>query len=58
MGLVAWIVCWRMFLTNCFLLPSVLRLCCSGGSTGGLDCVLEVFLLWSFFTYYDCVCLQ
>ena len=46
-GLVAWIVCWRMFLIlYCFLLPSVC-VCggcvCIGGScgTGGLDCVLE-----------------
>ena len=45
MGLVAWIVCWRMFLILCcFLLPSV---CCSSvcsggtGGTGGMDCVLE-----------------
>ena len=45
-GLVAWIVCWRMFLSLCcFLLPSVCGGCvCSGGSswTGGVDCVLEV----------------
>ena len=44
-GLVAWIVCWRMFLIlYCFLLPSVFGDCvCSWGSsgTGGLDCVLE-----------------
>ena len=44
-GLVAWIVCWRLFLTlYCFLLPHVCGGClCSGGSsgTGGVDCVLE-----------------
>ena len=44
-GLVAWIVCLRMFLTLCcFLLPYVCGGClCSGGSsgTGGMDCVLE-----------------
>ena len=44
-GLVSWIVCWRIFLIlYCFLLPSVCGDCvCSGGSsgTGGLDCVLE-----------------
>ena len=44
-GLVAWIVCWKMFLKLCcFLLPSVCIDCvCSGGSseTGGLDFVLE-----------------
>ena len=46
-GLVAWIVCWKMFLTLCcFLLPSVCGDCvCSGASsgTGVLDCVLEDF---------------
>ena len=45
-GLVAWIVCWMMFLILCcFLFPSVCGDCiCSGGfsGTGGLDCVLEV----------------
>ena len=44
-GLVAWIVCWRMVLTLCcFLLPDVCGSClCSGASsgTGGVDCVLE-----------------
>ena len=44
-GLLAWIVCWKMFLILCcFLFPSVCGDCvCSGGSsgTGGLDCVLE-----------------
>ena len=44
-GLVAWIVCWRMFLIlYCFLLPNVCRgYVCSGGSsgTGGVVCVLE-----------------
>ena len=44
-GLVAWIVCWRMFLILCcFLLPNVCGGClCSGGSsgTGGVDRVLE-----------------
>ena len=44
-GLVAWIVCWKMFLILCcFLLPSVCGgSVCTGGSsgTGGLDCVLE-----------------
>ena len=44
-GLLAWIVCWKMFLILCcFLLPSVCGDCvCSGGSSGtdGLDCVLE-----------------
>ena len=44
-GLVAWIVCWNMFLILvCFLLPSVCGHCvCSGGSsgTGGLACVFE-----------------
>ena len=55
MGLVAWIVCWRMFLILCcFLLPSVCAatLCAVGGSsgTGGLDCVLEdVFTMLSVF---------
>ena len=44
-GLVAWIVYWRMFLILCcFLLPSV---CCGSvcsrvsSGTGGMDCVLE-----------------
>ena len=47
MGLLAWIVCWKMFLILCcFLLPSVCGDCvcrgaCSG--TGVLDCVLEDF---------------
>ena len=44
-GLVAWIVCWRMFLSLCcFLLPNVCGGClCSGGSrwTSGVNCVLE-----------------
>ena len=44
-GLVSWIVCWRIFLIlYCFLLPSVCGDCvCSGGSsgTGGPDYVLE-----------------
>ena len=44
-GLLAWIVCWKIILILCcFLLPSVCGDCvCSGGSsgTGGLDCVLE-----------------
>ena len=44
-GLVAWIVCCRLFLILCcFLLPKVCGGClCSGGSsgTGGVDCVLE-----------------
>ena len=44
-GLVAWIVCWRVFLIRfSFLLPSVCGDCvCCGGFfvTGGLDCVLE-----------------
>ena len=44
-GLVAWIVCWWMFLILCcFLLPSVCGGCvCSVCSswTGGVDCVLE-----------------
>ena len=44
-GLVAWIVCWRMFLKLCcFLMPSVCGGCvCSGDSSGtsGVDCVLE-----------------
>ena len=44
-GLVAWIVCWRMFLILCwFLLPCVWgSFVCSGGSsgTGGVDYVLE-----------------
>ena len=44
-GLVAWIVCWKMFLILCcFLLPSVCGGCvCTGGSsgTGGLDYVME-----------------
>ena len=43
--LVAWIVCWRMFLILCcFLLLNVCGGClCSGGSsgTGGVDCMLE-----------------
>ena len=46
-GLVAWIVCWKVFLILCcFLLPIACGDCvCSGGSsgTGGLDCVLEDF---------------
>ena len=45
MGLVVWIVCWRMFLILCCLLfHSVCGVCmCCGGSsgTGGVDCVLE-----------------
>ena len=45
MGLVAWIMCWKMFpRLCCFLLPSVCVDCvCSWGSsgTGGMDCVLE-----------------
>ena len=45
MGLVAWIVCWRMFLIlGCFMLPSVCcSSVCSGGlsGTGGMDCMLE-----------------
>ena len=44
-GLVAWIVCWRMFPILCyFLFPSMCcGSVCSGGSNGslGLDCVLE-----------------
>ena len=44
-GLLAWIVCWKMFLIlYCFLFPSVCVDCvCSGGSggTSGLDCVLQ-----------------
>ena len=43
-GLVAWIVCWKMFLKLCFLCCLVCGDCvCSGGSsgTGGMDCVLE-----------------
>ena len=44
-GLVSWIVCWRIFLIlYCFLLPSVCGDCvCSGSSSGtaGLGCVLE-----------------
>ena len=43
--MLAWVVCWRMFLIlYCFLLPSVCGDCvCSWGSrgTGGLDYVLE-----------------
>ena len=46
-GLVAWIVCWKMFLILCcFLLPSVCSDCvCNVGSseTDVLDCVLEDF---------------
>ena len=46
-GLVAWIVCWKMFLIICcFLLPSVCGHCVrSGGTSGtaGLDCVLKGF---------------
>ena len=45
MELVAWIVCWRVFLILFnFLLTSVCGHCvCCGGFfvTGGLDCVLE-----------------
>ena len=45
-GLVAWIVCWRMFLIlGCFMLPSVCcSSVCSGGlsGTGGMDYMLEV----------------
>ena len=45
MGLLAWIVCWRMFLIlYCFLLAGVCGDCvCSWGSseTGGLNCVLD-----------------
>ena len=44
-GLMAWIVCWRMFLILCcFLLRSVCGHCVrSGGFSGtaGLDCVLK-----------------
>ena len=44
-GLVAWIVCWRIFLILCcFLLPIVCcgSVCIEGSSgTGGMDCVLE-----------------
>ena len=44
-GLVAWIMCWKMFsILCCFLLPSVGGGCvCSGGSSvnAGLGCVLE-----------------
>ena len=44
-GLVAWIVCWRMFLILCcFLLPSVCGGCVGNGDssgTVGMDCVLE-----------------
>ena len=44
-GLVAWIVCWRMILIlRCFLFPRVCGSCvCSGDSSGtsGVDCVLE-----------------
>ena len=44
-GLVTWIVCWRMFpILCCFLLTNVCGGClCSGGSseTGGGDCVSE-----------------
>ena len=47
MGLVAWIVCWRMFLLlYYFLLPGVCGdFVCSEGSsgTGGPYCVLEDF---------------
>ena len=44
-GLVAWIMCWRMVvILCCFLFPSVCGCCvCSGDSSGtsGVDCVLE-----------------
>ena len=42
--LVAWFVCWRMFLILCVcLLPVCCGSVCSGGSsgTGGMDCMLE-----------------
>ena len=48
-GLVAWIVCWKMFLIL-FLLPSVCGDCvCSGGSSGtaGLDCVWMFRLMFA-----------
>ena len=45
MELVAWIVCWWMFLfLCCFLLPSVCGGCVGNGDssgTVGMDCVLE-----------------
>ena len=45
MGLVAWIVCWRMFLILCcFMLPCVCgSFVCSGVSSGtsGVDCVVK-----------------
>ena len=44
-GLVAWVVCWRMFLKLCsFLMPRVCGGCvCSGDSSGtsGVNCLLE-----------------
>ena len=62
-GLVAWIMFWKMFpILCCFLLPSVCGDCvCSGGSCGtcGLDFVLEDVLLCCFLlpsVCGDCVC--
>ena len=63
-GVVAWIVCWRMVLIICcFLLPNVCGGCvCSRGSsgTGGVDCVLEdvskTTLLSVAFVCGSCVC--
>ena len=44
-GMLAWVVCWRMFpILYCFLLSNMCGGCvCSWDSsgTGGLDCVLE-----------------
>ena len=59
-GIVAWIVCWRMFLILCcFLLPSVCGGCvCSGDSSGtrAVDCKLEDVSNTMLFSVPQCVC--
>ena len=58
-GLVAWIVCWRMFLIPCcFLLPSVCGGCvCIGNFSGtsGVDCVGGCFYYYVVFCSLVCV---
>ena len=60
-GLVAWIVCWRMFLILCyFQFPSVCGGCvCSGGSSGtaSVDFVLNDVSNTMFFFFCFLVCL-
>ena len=62
-GLVAWIVCWRMFPILCyFMFPSMCcGSVCSGGSSAslGLDCVLKDVFNTVFFCclmFGGCVC--